>query len=181
MRLFSASVRRTFTRYSGADSPGSSVQPVLGAAAEGIRLASSEGTHSRVMHAAAVRGEVVAGDAIEVSDRCPVCVSRSATASTCTRSARARVAVAPILHLVLIVSAPRAFCQTISAAPAPSPPGLGGVLSAVPLDLWHFVSWDTALILGVGGGAALTGHIWDDDLAGELETNVSLNNAMEPG
>jgi membrane-associated phospholipid phosphatase len=36
-------------------------------------------------------------------------------------------------------------------------------------------------VLGIGGGAALVGHIWDDDLADEVETNVRLNSAMEPG
>jgi len=51
----------------------------------------------------------------------------------------------------------------------------------MPRDLWHFISWDTAAVLGIGGGAALVGHIWDDDLAGELETNIRLNDAMQPG
>jgi hypothetical protein len=36
-------------------------------------------------------------------------------------------------------------------------------------------------VLGVGGGAALAVHPWDDDFAGELETNPSLNDAMAPG
>ena len=51
----------------------------------------------------------------------------------------------------------------------------------VPRDLWHFLSWDTAAVLGVGGGAALVGHVWDDDLADEVETNVRLNSSMDPG
>jgi hypothetical protein len=51
----------------------------------------------------------------------------------------------------------------------------------MPRDLWHFISWDTAVVVGIGSGAAAIGHIWDDDLADEVETNVSLNNAMQPG
>jgi hypothetical protein len=65
--------------------------------------------------------------------------------------------------------------------PSPAPPPIGDVFREVPRDLWHFLSWDTAAVLGIGGGAALVGHIWDDDLAGELETNVRLNDAMQPG
>ena len=55
------------------------------------------------------------------------------------------------------------------------------MLKDIPHDLWAFLSWDTAIVLGVGGGAALAVHPWDDDLAGEVETNVRLNDAMEPG
>ena len=64
---------------------------------------------------------------------------------------------------------------------APSPPPIGSVLKEIPPDLWHFISWDTAMVLGIGGGAAAVGHIWDDDLADEIETNVTLNKAMSPG
>jgi hypothetical protein len=66
-------------------------------------------------------------------------------------------------------------------AEAPTSPSLGAVFGQVPRDLWHFLNWDTAMILGAGGGAAAVGHIWDDDLAGELETNVKLNDAFAPG
>ena len=75
-------------------------------------------------------------------------------------------------------------CGTASAQtfPAPAPaPSLGVVVREIPRDLWKFLSWDTAVVLGVGGGAALIGHQWDDDLAGEVETNVRLNDAMQPG
>ena len=67
--------------------------------------------------------------------------------------------------------------QTASA----SAPSLGAVFREVPGDLWHFISWDTAAVLGIGGGAAAIGHIWDDDFADEIDTNPTLNNAMEPG
>jgi uncharacterized membrane protein (DUF441 family) len=60
-------------------------------------------------------------------------------------------------------------------------PSLGAVFKEVPRDLWKFVSWDTAIVVGAGGGAAAVGHIWDDDLADEVETNATFNNAMEPG
>ena len=79
-----------------------------------------------------------------------------------------------------------ASAQTVAAPPPPleimePPPSLGAVAREIPRDLWKFWSWDTAVVLGVGGGAALIGHTWDDDLAGELETNVRLNDAMQPG
>jgi hypothetical protein len=54
------------------------------------------------------------------------------------------------------------------------------VFKEVPRDLWKFVSWDTAIVVGAGGGAALVGHIWDDDLADQVETSTTFNNAMEP-
>jgi len=63
----------------------------------------------------------------------------------------------------------------------PGPPSIGAVVKEMPRDLVKFISWDTAIVLGAGGGAAAIGHIWDDDLADEVETNVRLNNAMEPG
>lgn len=75
---------------------------------------------------------------------------------------------------------PAALTAELQAA-EPSGPSFGAVVREIPRDLWKFWSWDTALVLGAGGGAALIGHVWDDDLAGEIETNPSLNNAMEPG
>ena len=81
------------------------------------------------------------------------------------------------LILILVVGCTPSAAQTA----APLPPPISAVFREVPRDLWHFISWDTGAVLGIGGAAALVGHIWDDDLADELETNVSLNNAMEPG
>jgi len=73
-------------------------------------------------------------------------------------------------------------CTSSAAqAAAPATPPIGTVLREIPPDLWHFISWDTGAVLGIGGAAALVGHTWDDDLAREVETNVSLNNAMAPG
>lgn len=73
----------------------------------------------------------------------------------------------------------------VSKAQAPAPsdsvPSLGAVFKQVPRDLVKFVSWDTALVLGAGGGAAAVGHIWDDDLADKIETSPSLNNALDAG
>ena len=60
-------------------------------------------------------------------------------------------------------------------------PSIVGILREVPIDLVRFVSVDTALVLGVGGGAAAIAHIWDDDVANEVATNQQLNNAFEPG
>jgi membrane-associated phospholipid phosphatase len=51
----------------------------------------------------------------------------------------------------------------------------------MPEDIWRFVSLDTAMVLGIGGGAALVAHIWDDDFADEVETSVRLNDAVSPG
>ena len=59
--------------------------------------------------------------------------------------------------LVFFVSTPAAAQMTDSSAPP-----IGTVFREVPRDLWRFISWDTATVLGVGGGAALVGHIWDD-------------------
>jgi hypothetical protein len=71
--------------------------------------------------------------------------------------------------------------QTVTAGDAAAPPSIGSVFKQVPRDLWEFLSWDTAAVLAIGGGAAAIGHVWDDDLAGEVETNVRFNDAMEPG
>ncbi len=68
-----------------------------------------------------------------------------------------------------------------TAEHTPGPPTIGAVLGEIPRDLWRFISWDTAAVLGSGAATALVAHAWDDDFAGELETNVRLNNAMEPG
>jgi len=82
--------------------------------------------------------------------------------------------------LVAVVCGP-ASAQTADSGPSDRAPSVGHIAGDIPRDLWNFLSWDTALVLGIGGGAALIAHPWDDDLAGELETNVSLNNAMAPG
>ena len=60
-------------------------------------------------------------------------------------------------------------------------PGIGAVVKEMPRDLWRFLSVDTALVLGAGGAAAGIAHIWDDDLAGQVETSVRLNDALAPG
>ena len=75
-----------------------------------------------------------------------------------------------------------AACGVAHAQPPADPvPSLGAVFKEVPRDLWKFVSWDTAMVLGGGGGAALVGHIWDDDLADEVKSAGQFNAAMEPG
>jgi hypothetical protein len=62
-----------------------------------------------------------------------------------------------------------------------SAPSVAAVLREVPLDVWRFVSLDTAVVLAAGGGAAALAHLWDEDLVAELEINPRLNNALEPG
>src|SRR4051812_49006909 len=67
-------------------------------------------------------------------------------------------------------------------APADArPPSIGAVVKEMPRDLWKFVSWDTAIVVGVGGGAAGIGHVWDDDLADEVDTSPALQSFTEPG
>lgn len=77
-----------------------------------------------------------------------------------------------------LAAAGASYAQTPLPDPAPT---LGAVFKEVPRDLWKFVSWDTAIVVGAGGGAALVGHVWDDDLAHEVETSTPFNNAMEAG
>lgn len=60
-------------------------------------------------------------------------------------------------------------------------PSVGAIVREMPRDLWRFVSLDTGIVLAAGGGAALVAHIWDDDLAQQVETSVRLNDAMAPG
>jgi hypothetical protein len=79
--------------------------------------------------------------------------------------------------LLTLALAAAADAQPVAAAP----PSIGAVVKEMPRDLVKFISWDTAIVLGSGGGAALIGHIWDDDFADEIETNPTLNNAMSPG
>ncbi len=88
-----------------------------------------------------------------------------------------RVAAAFVALVTLSVGASPASAQ----APDAPPPSIGAVVKEVPRDLVKFFSWDTVVVLGGGGGAALVGHIWDDDLADEIETNPALNDAMAPG
>jgi len=68
----------------------------------------------------------------------------------------------------------------IGAAPA-GMPSVADVFREVPLDLYRFISVDTAKVLGIGGAAALVAHVWDDDLVAEVQVNTQLNNALEPG
>jgi hypothetical protein len=85
--------------------------------------------------------------------------------------------VVAVLSVLLAAAAPPSAAQPAD----PGPPPIGKVLKEMPSDLRHFISWDTAVVAGIGAGAAAIGHVWDDDLADEIETNVDLNDAMEPG
>jgi membrane-associated phospholipid phosphatase len=66
------------------------------------------------------------------------------------------------------------------AEPA-TPPSYGAVFREVPADLWRFISWDTAVVLAGGGGAAGIAHIWDDDLVTRVAASPRLNDAFAPG
>jgi membrane-associated phospholipid phosphatase len=66
-------------------------------------------------------------------------------------------------------------------APPEAAPSIWAVVREMPRDLWSFVSVDSAIVLGIGGGATLLAHVWDDDLAATVEASPALNNALEPG
>jgi hypothetical protein len=85
------------------------------------------------------------------------------------------------LMCLLVLLGGRPCAAQVRGTPPPAPPSLGAVFGQVPRDLWRFLNWDTARILAIGGGAAGVGHIWDDEFADELETNVRLNDAFGPG
>lgn len=68
-----------------------------------------------------------------------------------------------------------------SADAAEQPPGLGTLFKKYPTDLKRFWSKQDAVSLGIGGGIALLGHIWDDDLREELTENPDLNDVLKPG
>jgi membrane-associated phospholipid phosphatase len=82
------------------------------------------------------------------------------------------------MTLIALACGP-ASAQTVD--PVLKAPSIGEILKDVPHDLWNFFSWDTAMVLGIGGGAALAVHPWDDNFAQEVETSVRLNDAMAPG
>jgi hypothetical protein len=86
-----------------------------------------------------------------------------------------------VLICLIVLLGGRPCAAQVRGTPPAAPPSLGAVFGQVPRDLWHFLNWDTARILAIGGGAAGVGHIWDDEFADELETNVRLNDAFGPG
>ena len=75
-------------------------------------------------------------------------------------------------------AAPAARSAVVQPDAAPS---LVAVFREMPRDLWSFISVDSAIVLGIGGGAALVAHVWDDDLVSTVEASPRLNNALEPG
>ncbi len=94
---------------------------------------------------------------------------------------RRLAALAARSFFLLLASLPLGSATLVAQTVSEKPPSIGLVLREMPRDLWRFISWDTAAVLGIGGGAALVGHIWDDDLAHEVATNPSLNDAFQPG
>ena len=93
-------------------------------------------------------------------------------------------AIAPCRIAVTIVAIVLGIPQALAGQPASEgivPPRPGELLKEVPMDWWHFLSRRSTVTLGLGGAAALIGHTWDDDLAGEVETSVRLNDALAPG
>lgn len=75
-------------------------------------------------------------------------------------------------------AAARSAGHVVEPAGAPS---AGALFRDVPVDLWRFVSLDTAVVLATGGAAAAVAHVWDDDFVKELEASPRLNSALEPG
>jgi len=111
------------------------------------------------------------------SDGPPMHLHRAHVASPSRRHGVSSSITCCLVLLFTVVLGGSSYAQALD----PSPPSIGAVVKEMPRDLVKFISWDTAVVLASGGGAALVGHIWDDDLAGEIETNPTLNNAMEPG
>jgi PAP2 superfamily len=74
-----------------------------------------------------------------------------------------------------------ALSQPAYAQQPDTVPGIGAIAREMPIDLWRYLSLDTAIVLGGGGAAAGIAHIWDDDLKQEVETSVRLNDALQPG
>lgn len=104
-------------------------------------------------------------------------VSRSAV----SRPSLARIAVTRGCRLVVSLALLVVACGPASAQTVDRAPSVGHILHDIPRDLWQFLSVDTAIVLGMGGGAALIAHRWDDEIAGKLDTSVRLNDAMAPG
>src|SRR4026209_1552370 len=74
-----------------------------------------------------------------------------------------------VLAIVLVALS----CGTASAQGADVPaPSFGAVMREVPRDLWKFLSWDTAIVLGIGGGAAGGGRGDGGGAARSLEVPV---------
>ena len=71
-------------------------------------------------------------------------------------------------------------------APLPTPatpplPSFGASLKGLPRDVWRFVSLDTAVVAGIGLGAAGVGHLRDDEVLEELQENVRFEDFVRPG
>lgn len=63
----------------------------------------------------------------------------------------------------------------------PTPPSVIRLFTVVPSDLVRFVSVDTAKVLGVGGGAALWLHAWDNEIAEANASSTAGHDAYTPG
>lgn len=65
--------------------------------------------------------------------------------------------------------------------PSPVAPSLGASLKGLPRDVWRFVSFDTAVVAGIGLGAAGAGHLRDDEVLEEMQENVRFDDFLRPG
>src|SRR5262249_15701883 len=110
--------------------------------------------------------------------------------TVCTRlSARRRHHPAALLVMVAVLWAGAPPAKALAAPQSPAgdgdvvttPPSIAAVFSEAPLDLGRFISLDTGIVLAVGGGAAAVAHVWDDELAQEIEVNTTLNDSLSPG
>jgi len=84
------------------------------------------------------------------------------------------------LTAILAFAAPLEARQRHVVDP-PTPPSHLEVFDQVLPDLWRFISWDTAMVLGLGGEAALVAHSFDDHFKQEVATNAQFNASLQPG
>src|SRR5262245_15162819 len=65
-----------------------------------------------------------------------------------------------VVRCCVCLSIALAFSQPAYAQQPDTVPGVGAIAREMPIDLWRYLSLDTAIVLGAGGAAAGIAHIW---------------------
>ena len=103
-------------------------------------------------------------------------------------ASRAASFVASIAILTVLFAGPAAAQSTSPAPAAPAAgqseqeaqvPGLGRIFRAMPLDVWHFPSIETAQELGTGAALAFAAHSWDQAIADEVAESPEFEQALQ--